>query len=365
VPQPILGIMTLYINSKHQIEERQYLKQCIQLGHKLGLEVFVFTPQDVKYRTRQVYGHFYNLINRKWHRKWTSLPKIIFDRCRYQPNHRFQQLRRFRRAFPNLTYLNRPLANKWVIHQLFNKHQDLKSHLPTTLSYSGKQDLIQLMKKYKTVFLKPVNGTGGRGILKVESSSGSLYRVEGRNPSRKIIKPQTLSLNHINRIVKRWSTNRTYLVQQGIELTLKNGRVHDYRLLIQKNDQGEWEYTGCAGRLGAKRSVTSNLHGGGKAMSADSLLEEWFPSDEERERMKRSMKQLSQRIVSVLEANFGQLCELALDLAIDRNGHIWLLEINPKPGRQVFSQIGEPGTYHKAVIRPLEYALWKHKQLSL
>ncbi len=362
MPRPKLGIMSLYINQKRQLEERPYLRQSIQQGDQLGVDVFVFTPEDVSYKKRQVYGHFYHLKQRKWYRQWTAIPEFIFDRCRYQPNHRFQLLKQFRSRYPNLTYLNRPLANKWIIHQLFSKDAQIKKHLPATQAYNGKAALVHLLKQHKLLFLKPINGTGGRGILKINRDQTGRIRVEGRNPSRKMIKPQTLSLQQIHRIVQSWSNKRNYLIQQGIELKLNNGRVHDYRLLIQKNEQGEWDYTGCAGRVGAQKSVTSNLHGGGKAMPADELLSAWFPSSADRERIKNDMKQLSYRIVNVLERQYGQLCELALDLAVDRKGHVWLIEINPKPGRQVFSQIGQPSIYLKAVSRPIEYALWLYKQ---
>lgn len=357
-----VGIMTLYINQKNQIEERPYFRRCIEVGHKLGLDVFVFTPQDVIYKSRKVYAHVFDLKRRHWMRRWMQVPEIIFDRCRYQPTPRFQQLKLFRKKFPNLKYLNRPLANKWVIHQLFHNVKDLRKHLPATLYYQGKEDLVEMLKKYRTVYLKPINGTGGRGILKVQRKEGGRLLVEGRNPSRKMINRQVLSLSRISQLIQSWSSKRSYLVQQGIDLTLSTGRVHDYRLLIQKNGQGKWEYTGCAGRIGAKRSITSNLHGGGRAASLDHMLSHWFSKAEERETIKKAMKDLSFKVVDVLDQRFGQLCELALDLAIDRSGHIWLLEINPKPGRQVFTKIGERSTYDKAISRPLEYALWMSKQ---
>ncbi|MNC74339.1 Endospore coat-associated protein YheD [compost metagenome] len=56
------------------------------------------------------------------------------------------------------------------------------------------------------------------------------------------------------------------------------------------------------------------------------------------------------------------MCELALDIAIDERGKVWLLEINPKPAREVFARIGNKGMYQKAIERPLEYALYLYKR---
>ena len=63
-----------------------------------------------------------------------------------------------------------------------------------------------------------------------------------------------------------------------------------------------------------------------------------------------------------LERSYGRLCELALDLAVDRSGDVWLIEINPKPGRNIFLQIQDYDAYRTAVTRPLEYALWLHSK---
>ncbi|MNU00093.1 Endospore coat-associated protein YheD [compost metagenome] len=74
------------------------------------------------------------------------------------------------------------------------------------------------------------------------------------------------------------------------------------------------------------------------------------------------MERLARYTVSFLERQFGSLCELALDIAIDESGRVWLLEINPKPAREVFSRTGEMGIYQRAISRPLEYALYLLKK---
>src|SRR5262249_48481207 len=78
--------------------------------------------------------------------------------------------------------------------------------------------------------------------------------------------------------------------------------------------------------------------------------------------VKRKAEELGVEIAAYLERAYGRLCELALDLAIDRKGQIFLLEVNPKPSREVFIQAGERETYRRAIIRPLEYAVWMYDQ---
>ncbi len=116
--------------------------------------------------------------------------------------------------------------------------------------------------------------------------------------------------------------------------------------------------------IGAARSITSNLHGGGIAVEMGKLLRERFREEKKIATIRETSKRLAMDIVAQLEQEYGRLCELALDLAIDPDGGVWLLEINPKPGRNIFLQIQDLPAYRTAVSSPLEYAKWLHKQKS-
>jgi hypothetical protein len=110
-----------------------------------------------------------------------------------------------------------------------------------------------------------------------------------------------------------------------------------------------------AARVGRKGSSVTNLHQGGHAVSIPGLLAEHFPG-----RIREiiyKIEWLSCRVAAHLENNYGPLGELGIDLGLDRNGHLWYIESNPKPGRRVFILIGEPETRRKTIIRPLEYAM--------
>ncbi|WP_368784377.1 YheC/YheD family protein, partial [Acinetobacter baumannii] len=57
-----------------------------------------------------------------------------------------------------------------------------------------------------------------------------------------------------------------------------------------------------------------------------------------------------------LEQRHGRLVELGIDIGIDRQGKVWLIEVNSKPGRASFRRI-EGGKYYREVrLNPLRYA---------
>jgi glutathione synthase/RimK-type ligase-like ATP-grasp enzyme len=364
VNRPTLGIMTLYLKD-NKLEEIDYFRKLTLIGNKLNIRVIVFTPEDLHSDKKLVSALQYEPSKAKWSTSWRPIPDLIYDRCRYQPNYRFTLLRKFRAAYPQLTYLNRPIGHKWTVHQSLYKNSSIRPFLPETTQFHKPSDLIPFLQKYNIVYMKPSDGTGGRGILCIRRLVNNQYLVQGRDRNRKIIQPLKMRAEQIATKFQSWGFKDHYLIQQGIPLALPDGRVHDYRLLIQKNGEGNWEITGCAGRVGPLRSITSNLHGGGRAMPMAKLLQSRFTSSEKINEISESMDQLSYLVAAHLEKQYGRLCELALDIAVSPSGHVWLLEVNPKPAREVFIRIKEFETYEKAIRRPLEYALWLHNQNQL
>ncbi|MEK4509790.1 YheC/YheD family protein [Paenibacillus anaericanus] len=362
--QPVLGILTLYLNDKKQLEERHIYSRMIIEGQKIGLDIFVFTPMDVNDSKRLIHALIYDPKSKTWSRKWRSFPDLIFDRCRIQRSKRFEQLKRFRARYRHMTFLNRPLRDKWTVHQTLHRKPKFRTYLPDTTLFSSFNNVTSTLKNHSSVYIKPINGTGGRGILRVDRLGKDSYLVQGRKQTRQIITAQKFNTSRLSSYLLSWRGSKNFLVQQGIQIKLPGGRVHDYRMLVQKNGSGKWEVTGCAGRVGPARSVTSNLHGGGHAVTMNTLLKQWTPNEEKRLEIRRTAERLSLDIAAYLEESYGALCELALDLAIDKTGRVYLLEVNPKPAREVFLRSGDTEAYRQAIIKPLEYAMWMYKQTA-
>lgn len=352
----------MYISNDKRLEEGPIYERMISEGQKIGLDVFVFTPADVHYSKNLIHALVYDPKTSKWSRKWRAFPDMIFDRCRIQQGRRFEQLKRFRAHYGHLLYLNKPLRNKWITHQILSENPRFRRHLPETVLYESIRDVRHMLKSKPLVFLKPINGTGGRGILRIQRIDAGCFSIQGRNNERKIITPRIIHASSLRAALDGWNMRKRYIIQEGIPLQLPSGRVHDYRMLVQKNGQGEWVLTGCAGRIGAKNSVTSNLHGGGNAVPMVSMLRQWIGEEEQRHNIRDEAEQLGLDVAAYLEESIGPLCELALDLAIDKQGNIYILEVNPKPAREVFNRIGEKEIYRQAIVKPLEYALWLYKQ---
>lgn len=348
----------MYLPGK-RLEELSYFRKLSVSGRKLGVEVVVFTPDDVDEAKGRIHALRYDAAGKRWVRQWTSFPPLVYDRCRYHGRDNFRKITRFRQKYTKLSYLSRPLANKWTVHQALAGSPEVAPYLPATIRYRSTKELAGMLRRHAVVYMKPKNGTGGRGIVRLQRlPGGSAVLMQGRDPGRRILKSERTVLQRIPMRLNGWKLEENYIVQQGIPLALEDGRVHDFRMLVQKDGSGVWQVTGCAGRVGPKLSVTSNLHGGGTAVPMEKLLKKRFGSDDKVSSIRQDAYAMGLRVVEQLETKFGSLCEVGIDLAVDPKGRVWLLEVNPKPSREVFAKIGEKASYRTAITRPLEYALW-------
>lgn len=104
-------------------------------------------------------------------------------------------------------------------------------------------------------------------------------------------------------------------------------------MLLQKNELGNWLERGRGIRIGKKGGIISNLSAGGIV----SNFMNWIDSlpFALREYIQQELDDILANIPAILEEAFLPLFELGIDIGIDKNGAIWILDINSKPGRKV------------------------------
>lgn len=353
--RPVIGVLTW--REGKRFAEPAYFRRLIKAGERLGATVFLFAPHDVLAAGKRVRGYVWDRSG-KWREKLFAPPDAVFDRYRYTPGQAFKDYVAFRRT-SSFVYVNNRLANKWRVHEVLLRDARMHRWLPETLLYTP-GNLTKMLKRHSLLYVKPLNGTGGRGILRIEKT-GTGYRLLGRDKQRAKVSTQLATASSVQRWVARWAKGDKFLLQQGLHLQLVPKRAVDMRLLIQKDGSGEWTITGHAIRVGGERSATSNLHGGGKAIPVPVFLAPRFGA-EKTEQIVQDCEQLARQTAHTLESHYGRMVEFGLDIGIDVDGRAWLIEVNPKPAREVFREMGMREQYRQAIARPLEYALYLAKK---
>lgn len=350
--KPIIGILTW--RQGRRFEEPNYLRELIKEGHKLGSIIYLFSHNDILVKNKKIKG-FIPDSGQGWKSQVFPWPDVVIDRCRKgEPGYR--TLRKQKSLFK---YANNPFTNKWNATRLFGHEPTLNRWVPKTIEYTPK-NLLDMLKQFPILYLKPGNGTGGRSIMRITQSKDGLHLL-GRSRNLHVKSATFHSPTALATAVHSWASkekirNGNFMIQQGLDLELISKRVADIRLLIQKDENGEWGITGLGVRVGPKHSPTSNLHNGGKPVPFEKLIRERF-GEEMSSTIQEECSELAFHVVKFIENHFGNMMEFGLDIGVDVNGKVWLIEVNPKPGREIFKELGLTELYRKSIQRPIQYAL--------
>ena len=352
----ILGILTLRIAHDPPFPEEDFFKILLETGLTEGISGIVIHPNAISFPTRIVTGYQLNEQG-QWQLVKSEIPPIIYDRCFYTGR---SYLARYKRPIDLLIkdskthFLGVGLKGKWQLRHLLKDHPQLFDLLPPTNLYTKEEQLDRWLSQYGEIILKPVNGSLGAGVLKVSMKDKS-YTLIGRDMKNKFIAETALTSQHLQDILKPFLASHRYLIQPYLSLHTKQGSPFDLRILVQKNQFGQWETTGKAIRVGPKGTLTSNLHGGGRAFPFAPFIKKQF-NHEQVIKITAQIEWLEKLLPLFLEQQHGPLVELGIDIGIDVTGKVWLIEVNSKPGRDIFKELRDEETYRKSQLNPLLYA---------
>jgi hypothetical protein len=351
-----IGIMVSESQIHPPFAQHNFFAYLCTLGTKWGLKVYIFSPQHVNSQSLMVQGYIYR--SSKWIKAEVPWPDIIYDRAFFENQNQFQRHHSAIHAFQQIKktpLLGRPLKGKWSVHKVLIQHPMVSMHLPKTQPFLHASQLFRWFKEHDSVVLKPEAGSQGKGVLIITQTGATDYALLGRTLQNQAISQQFPTRIALFEWLTAFVGHRNYLLQQYLTLTTEEGFAYDIRVLIQKGRKGIWEQTGMAARVGTSKSITSNLHGGGRGTDVLPLLEKQFDPDRVNA-MITIINQLSASIPPLLEQHFGRLAELGLDIGIDHIGNVWVIEVNSKPGRAVSRWFAHPAAMEHALSNPLRYA---------
>ncbi len=352
-----LGVLVCRRPGDPPFAESRFLRKLMLTGSRAGLRVFAFDPGSWRSLDDTVQG-WTPEENGGWRLDRYPVPEWVYDRA--WPENEEERVR-FRRAVLELAgsrklrYVNGKVPGKWQVYSVLSRYPEIAPYLPPTAKYAGEASLLERMEGgEKPVFLKPVSGSQGRRTAACSRAENGAVRIRGRSGRNRPFDFTVPDAQQAARTLHRWIGSRSYIMQPFLDLSGPEGEPFDIRVLVQKNARGLWAVTGAAARRGHPGAVTANLHGGGTALPADLKLREMHGPRRSAAIMKE-IRQACIRIVRRLEQHFGRFCELGLDFGVERDGRIWFLEANSKPGRCAMAAVSAAAA-EKAAARPILYA---------
>lgn len=338
--------------------ETRFCESLCRAGPAFGAEVYVFSPLEADEASRTVQGYGWSAA-KGWERRTYPLPDLIYDRAFFSGKEAYESHRRALRrlrALKPVPYLGYGMKSKLEMLHYLRRDPELRPFLPRTFKLASPEMAARWLKREARIFLKPEAGSQGRGAVLAERTDGC-WQIRARDHENRPLVREFSEEAQFVRWLGAFAGSRAYLIQPYLELAAPSGEAWDIRALVQKNGRGLWELTGMGARLGGGGSITSNLHGGGSAMEAARCLERQFDSARAVEILD-TVRWLALRIPPALEACNGRMAELGLDLGVDRQGRVWIIEANTKPGRSIFRKLGQEKLLRRAERNPVAYACY-------
>jgi glutathione synthase/RimK-type ligase-like ATP-grasp enzyme len=216
----------------------------------------------------------------------------------------------------------RQLASKWLKTKalLYDSHTAV--YIPDTCKYNN-EHLRMMLGRHAFVFIKPVKGGGGSGVMRVAKGRRG-YTCTRMDRTYRFSSFQALAAG-----IGKLRLQRPYIIQQGIQLTTIQGRPIDYRVKVVKVGQ-DWVFRAVVARRARPGLVITNLCKGGTQMKGREALQMTLPR-RTAARKRREICNLTRNCIRVLEKRFPGIGQLGFDYGLDQIGRIWILEVNTRP----------------------------------
>lgn len=349
-----------------------FFAECCQAAAKLGLRAVVFDAMDVDPGQGTVKPA--TVVDGRWVEcAREPFPAVIYDRAPVVDPAGSAAAERARDLFDRagISFVN-PLSFIRLAADKLETYRRLAGGglpVPRT-ALLDEQSLRAFLSRYDHVYIKPRAGSQGTGVIEVVRSGDgrhvvrtltATYEIRGARPAR----------DRIMELAGQGpEESPDCLVQQGIAAEAPGQRRFprfDLRLLMQKNGRSRCILTGLVARVSQTGGPTSNLSNGARSEEAEPLLDALYGRSA-REKVLRDAAEASFAAWGRMEAELGPIGEVGLDIVPDAAGTPWIIEVNARPGRNVFKRIAGSADVsaparrrfgalrRRAVSRPFEYA---------
>ncbi|MFP7295693.1 YheC/YheD family protein [Neobacillus niacini] len=341
------GIMTLNLES-----EASYINEIAARSHACGIVCYHFLPSQINPRTSQVLGRRFDFLEQCWVEDEFPIPSLIYDRCFYGDDEHSKMcipIVSWLKSKEEFTFLGFGLPNKLELYETLT-HSQLAPYLPHSEPINNCEQVADALRKQKKIMIKPINGSQGYGIYYLKKNDKTIHVKTEKN--KKIISRIFPNEKKLFKWLQPLLNFRPYFLQPYLELSNAASQPFDIRILLQKDEQGLWALRGKAIRQGNSGGILSNLSAGGLAVDFDV----WSASLSlaNKDYILAELDFITKNLPLILEEEILPLFEIGIDIGLAKDGALWILDVNSKPGRKVLLQT-HPELKETLFLAPLLY----------
>lgn len=316
------------------VSQQKFAKELIEEGRRRGVFVYFFSRPHVADDFANVQGITYE---EGWVLRTCPPPDVLYNRLLSRQSEQHPKVQHLFRSFQRLhgtRTFNTHYLDKHEVFAHLSRSRAVARFVPQTEMVRSLAQLKAMCARHASVFVKPSRGSLGRGIMRVTRLADGHYRLDRTTHEQQTLSQTYDSLSACIQAIRPLVAHATYIAQRGIALLHDRGRPVDFRTLVYASGPGRsWQATSAVARIGAADQFVSNAARGGKVVTASSYLRKshpYLPRGTYR-RLQQTAARIAHATATALP---GLFLEFGIDLAIDRAGHIWLLEVNAKPAKQ-------------------------------
>lgn len=359
---PVVGIFAnvRYQNGAVVGQQALAFEQLLSIAAEERIYAYLFGPQNIDNARLRGYVLLKKNGRNTWHVRNVPSPDSVYDQIvsrKYEQQPEVKQVKEQLLKKLGNCYFNPSFFDKWQVHQWLSNDARSEQYLPKAIKHTDVKTTSSFLQNHNPVYIKPNHGSLGVGIIKVVRLEDGrfFYQIKGRKGVQ--TQGTAVSSKKLLKLLKARLSKHSYLVQMGISLATYKGRPFDIRVVVQKDHTGQWKRTKSFCRIAQSGDITSNLSTGGDALSVLNVLREIFGKPEDVKKIQRKISELVNLVPKILEEQSGyQLGELGLDIAIDRVGGIWVIEVNSRPWKKTHTEQGSMAVVRESFRRPLLYA---------
>ncbi|WP_040978665.1 YheC/YheD family protein [Oceanobacillus jeddahense] len=318
-----------------EFEEDVLAVRCAYVAKYEGKQFYYFTPKDIDFDAMLIRGYFYE--DKKWVPKVVRYPDVVYDRLRLLGIEEHKSVTQILGDYKSIydemddipftnEFYGSPIS-KLEVYDKLQATGELDDFIIPYQKVTRTRDVLDYIERYGIVIIKPRVGTFAEDVHFVSKIDTGKY-VVAEKENKKYYNELSLT-TFLSKKIKAGD----YLVQKYIETRTLEGNPFDIRVHLMKDGTGEWSIIKSFPRIGLNYATITRLRHGGYRGQLEGFVQRNF-GEVNPEKIIASIDKYSYKTARVFESLFMEnVAELAFDLAIDKEGNIFLIEVNVnKPG---------------------------------
>lgn len=306
-----------------------------------GADLYYFTSRDVNFNSNTINAKTYQAGT--WIEKERPFPDVIMNVS--GPNTP-KQRKIYNRLEKKVPFTSIKVGNKLAVYNRLQSAGDFSRHIIPYQPARRLSDVTAFLQQYRKIILKPNSDSHGNQVYYIEKAKDNYFFIY-RNCKRRFKEKKAKAF------LASLIGHRQMILQKYINSRRRSGEPYDFRLHVQKDGAGIWQITTVFPRVAPRNRIITNLSQGAALSLFERFLEIEFPNHYRQ--LKFKIEAFALLLARHMDNIYGcEFDELGIDIGLDENRHIWLYEVNWRPGH-VFIEV-------KAARNAVAYAIYLGKK---